>query len=258
MKKIIIVALGFILSSCANLKNFKNIELFKKSEKVNKDLERFSVQELYEKGYGHFARREYRPAAEAFSTIYYKAPGTPLSAEAEILEAYSLYKLSDFGEAIDILDNFILIHPEHKYLAYAKYLQAICYIRQMLAFTKDQENTIKAKQVCTEFIKQYPKTRYAEDLRLRLVMIEDVLAAHEVEVARYYINKKMPLAALKRLSNIMENYKDTNHYHEALYRSLECYQILGFSSEADKVYEKLANHPESKWFAYANILYNKR
>lgn len=259
MKKLVpvIITLALLLSSCKNLKSFKDLSFFKKNEKIAKNLENQSIETLYDVGYSHFEKKRYRAASEAFSAIYYKQPGTEMAAKAEIMEAYSLYNLLEFGEAIDILENFMLIHPNHQYIPYVKYLQAICYVRQMLLFTKDQENTLKAKAACIEFINNYPKTRYAEDLRLRLVMIEDVLEAHEMEIARYYISKNMPIAALKRLSNILERRSNTNHHLEALYRTIECYQMLGFKDEADKAYNKLSGSPESKWFLYANKLYNK-
>ena len=65
-------------------------------------------------------------------------------------------------------------------------------------------------------------------------LIDDILAAKEIYIARYYIKKEKWIAAVNRLKFIVNNYGTTIFVEEALHRLVEIYYILGLESEARK------------------------
>ena len=68
------------------------------------------------------------------------------------------------------------------------------------------------------FIKKYPKSDYAIDLKFKKDLIENQLAAKELYVAKYYISTKKWVPAINRLKIIMNKYDKTIFIEEALHR----------------------------------------
>ena len=46
---------------------------------------------------------------------------------------------------------------------------------------------IKTQKIITDFIKKYPNSDYSLDLKFKLGLIQNQLAAKEVYIAKYYI-----------------------------------------------------------------------
>ena len=59
------------------------------------------------------------------------------------------------------------------------------------------------------FLKNYPDTEYAIDLKFKKDLTQNQLAAKELYVAKYYISVQKWIPALNRLKNITENYDKT-------------------------------------------------
>ena len=68
-------------------------------------------------------------------------------------------------------------------------------------------------------------------------------------VARYYQKREKWLAALKRLTNILEKYQTTIYIEEALHRMVEIHYKIG-NIEASKKYASILgyNFNDSDWF----------
>ena len=65
-----------------------------------------------------------------------------------------------------------------------------------------------------QFIDMFPDTEYALDLKFKLGLVNNQLAAKEMFIARYYIDSKMD-SAINRLKHIIDNYEN-NFIEEAL------------------------------------------
>ena len=88
-------------------------------------------------------------------------------------------------------------------------------------------NGISKIRLINFIIKEYPDTDYALDGKYKLELIEDILAAKEIYIARYYIKKEKWIAAVNGLKFIVNNYGTTIFVEEALHRLVEVYYILG-------------------------------
>ena len=107
-------------------------------------------------------------------------------------------------------------------------------------------------------IKNYPKTDYAIDAKYKLELIEDMMAAKEMYIARYYINKQKWIAALNRLKKIVNEYDNTIYIEEALHRIVEIYFTIGLEHEAQKYANILGyNYKSSEWYERSYIIFNK-
>ena len=82
----------------------------------------------------------------------------------------------------------------------------------------------------------------------------DQLAAKEMEIGRFYLEKRSFPAAINRFRDVVSKYQTTRHTEEALERLVEAYMALGITAEAQNAAAVLGhNFPDSPWYkdAYA-------
>ena len=136
---------------------------------------------------------------------------------------------------------------------------AISFYEQILDEQKDIEPLLKSKEQIEFFIKEYPNTDYAIDLRFKLELVINQLAAKEISIARYYIKNEKWIAAINRLKVIVEKYDNTVFIEEALFRLVEIYYKLGLNEEAKATAILLGyNYNSSEWYARSYKILNKQ
>ena len=213
------------------------------------------AQELYNLGIKELEAKNYSKAANAFEKVFFQHPGNSITADAELMQAYSLYLDGEYDEVGDVLDIFLKLHPRHKDVAYAYYLKALANYVQISNITLDQSRTRYAKEGLEEVIRRYPGSKYAIDAALKIDLVNDHLAGKEMLVGRYYLKKRNPVAAIKRFQEVVEEYSTTTHIPEALHRLVESNLMLGLVNEAKKYAKVLEhNYPQSKWTAFSKRL----
>jgi outer membrane protein assembly factor BamD len=213
------------------------------------------VNTLYETGVNFLQQKKYDKAATEFEKIFFQHPGSSLTPQAELMQAYSLYLEGQYDQAIDVLDIFIKLHPRHEDIAYAYYLKAISNYTQISDVKLDQSRTRYAKEDFEEVITRFPATKYAIDSALKIDLVNDRLAGGEMMVGRYYLKKRNPIAAMSRFQTVIDLYDTTSHAEEALYRLVEANVMLGLTDEAQKYAATLGhNYPSGEWYKKAYIL----
>ena len=109
--------------------------------------------------------------------------------------------------------------------------------------------TVKSKKAFYEVINKYPDSEFVEDAYLKIDIINDRLAAKEIEIARYYQFKQQWISAINRYNKILENYDTSVYTEEALHRLVEIYYSLGLTEEAKRYASTLGfNFPDSDWY----------
>ena len=107
-------------------------------------------------------------------------------------------------------------------------------------------------------IRDSPDTDYAIDLRYKLELVINQLAAKEISIARYYIKNEKWIAAINRLKVVVEDYDDTVFVEEALFRLVEIYYKLGLENEAKAAAVLLGyNYNSSEWYKRSYKILNK-
>jgi outer membrane protein assembly factor BamD len=181
----------------------------------------------------------------------------PYSAEARrsiVLAAYAYYKAGKMPEAIASAERYTVMHPGTKDAPFAHHIIASAYFDDVKLANRDQTATRKSLEQLKILKTRYPDSKYAQDADNRIRIAEDLLAASEMEVGRFYLNKKNYVAAINRFKVVVSDYQTTAHVEEALMRLTECYMALGVRNEAQTAVAVLGhNFPESRWYkdAYA-------
>ena len=119
---------------------------------------------------------------------------------------------------------------------------------------KDLKPLLKSKKIIEDYMNKYPDTDYTLDLKFKLGLIKNQLAAKEIYVAKYYIKTQKWIPAINRLKVIVNDYQETIYIEEALHRLVEIYYTLGLINEAKKTAKILGyNYNSSKWYENFNI-----
>ena len=173
------------------------------------------------------------------------------------MASYSLYGINFYNEAIENLDDF-KTYPADKNIIYAHYLIAIIYYEQINDEKKDLLPLIQAEEKINFFLKKYPDSEYAIDLKFKKDLTQNQLAAKELYVAKYYISVQKWIPALNRLKNIIEKFDKTIFVEEALHRLVEINYFLGLEEEAKRYATILGyNYNSSEWFSQSYKIFNK-
>ena len=102
---------------------------------------------------------------------------------------------------------------------------------------------------------RFPDSKYSADAEKKVKQGIDNLAAHEMTVGRFYLQKQNYLSALNRFSTVIKSYPQTPQIEEALYRQVEIFVILGMNDDAKKAKDTLKKmFPDSQWNAGAQKL----
>ena len=246
-KFLIIIFFAFAIFSCS------------KKDKIAKPIpttESEAIQ-VYQEALDAIKDGQYLIASEKFDQSESLLPQTSWAAKSALMSSYCLYTLNYYDEATLNLKRFIKIYPADKNVDYAHYLIAIIYYEQILDEEKDLDPLIKSKKEIETFLKKYPDTDYAMDLRFKLDLILNQMAAKEISIARYYINNDKWIPAIKRLKVVVEEYDNTIFIEEALYRLVETYYRIGLVDEAQAAAAMLGyNYNSSEWYERSYAILN--
>ena len=106
-----------------------------------------------------------------------------------------------------------------------------------------------------EVSRRFPDSKYAGDAKQKALLARDHLAGKEMEVGRYYMNRKSYLAGINRFKKVVTDYQTSSQTPEALYRLAEGYMALGIVAEAQTAAAVLGhNFPRSQWYKDAYTL----
>lgn len=228
-----------------------------KSKIKEKSLD-LQVQEAYREGMEALDAGDVLYAAKKFNEVEILFPQSNSAPQSALMAAYSYYVQDYYGDAIAELERFIKVYPTNKDLSYAYYLLAICYYEQIVDEKKDLQSIINAKKTFNLIIKNYPNTEYAIDAEFKIDLINDVLAAKEMYLGRYYFDKKKWISAINRFREIIDNYDTTIYAEEALHRLVEVHYTIGLIDEAEKYAQLLGyNYQSSKWYENSYSLFDK-
>ena len=246
IRLIIVIVLIFSLISCS------------KKEPIYVVEDKIDPYQIYAEGINAFNKNDFFFANKKFSEAELNFEKPELASKAAIMASFSLYAINFYDEALEGLQRFLKKYPADKNIVYAHYLEAIIYFEQIDDEKKDIKPLLEANKKIDFFIKTFPESTYATDLKFKKDLIQNQLAAKELYIARYYISIEKWAPAIKRLKNILTNYDQTIFIEEALHRLVEINYYLGLEKEAKEFAKILGyNYNSSEWYAESYKLLNK-
>ena len=241
---ILLCFLTVAISGCSALKSKPKI-----------DIDTYSAKEIYDLGEDRLAKKRPQDAAKYFSEIERLYPYSEWAKRGLIMQAYSYHKDQDYENSRSAAQRYIDFFPAAEDAAYAQYILALSYYDQISEVGRDQDVTVKALQELRLLIERYPDSKYAKDSAEKFDMAFSFLAAKEMEVGRYYLQRGYYTSAVNRFRKVVQEFRTTEQTPEALYRLIECYLSLGLRGEAQSAAAILQeSYSSTQWHKDSLIL----
>ena len=213
--------------------------------------------EAYKKGLEELEKGQALIAAKKFNEAETLFPQSQWAPRSALMSAYSYFDFGYYVESNDEVNRFLKTYPNSDRKNYAYYLKAMSYYNQIVDEKKDLGPIIEAKESFQIIILQYPNTDYAMDAEFKLELIEEILAAKEMHIGRFYLKKEKWIPAINRFKKVVEDYETTIFAEEALHRLVEVYYKIGLVKESKKYAITLGyNYQSGEWYENSYQVFN--
>src|ERR1700747_2005228 len=215
------------------------------------------ADKLYNEGlYLMNQKSDPKAASKKFEEVDRQHPYSDWARKSLLMSAYSFYQAGNYDECIGAATRYVTLHPGSPDAAYAQYLIAASHYDQIPDISRDQGRTEKAIAALDEVVRKYLTSEYAVSAKAKLQAARDQLAGKEMDIGRYYMEKRDYTAAITRFKTIVPQYQTTREVEEALFRLTEAYMSIGIVGEAQTAAAVLGhNFPDSRWYQDAyNLL----
>ncbi|MGQ3209779.1 MAG: outer membrane protein assembly factor BamD [Shinella sp.] len=205
---------------------------------------------LYNQGLANLNSGKVTEASRKFEAVDRQHPFSEEARKALVMSAFTNYRQGRNEEAITAGKRYLNLYPGSSDAAYAQYIIGLAYWKQIPSVTQDQRTSQQTLEAMQAVVEKYPESEYVEDAQTKIRFARDQLAGKEMQVGRYYLERKEYIAAASRFRVVVEKYPMTNQIEEALARLVETYYAMGVDTEAQTAAAVLGhNYPDSQWYA---------
>jgi outer membrane protein assembly factor BamD len=204
---------------------------------------------LYNQALANLNAGRLQEASKKFAAIDRQHPYSEYARKSMVMGAFTNYRLGNYDDAISAAKRYLTLYPSTDDAPYAEYIIGLSYYRQIKDVTQDQKEARQTIQAMQDLVQRWPDSEYVEDAKEKIRFANDQLAGKEMQVGRYYLERREYIAAIKRFRTVVENYSNTRHIEEALSRLVEAYYAMGLTDEAQTAAAVLGhNYPDSQWY----------
>ncbi len=192
-----------------------------------------------------------------FATIINTYPDSPFLPLAKLAIADSFFlegTTSSLIQAAQAYQDWLTFFPTDPLADDASLKVAEAEMRQMGLSDRDISHARKAEQRLKVLLQQYPKSPLRETVEARLHEVQENLALHNLQIARFYYDVKYSTGkgglkgAQSRLKEITDKYPCFSYNDEVFFRLASTYQAEEEPDEAAKYYQKLVQEfPDSEY-----------
>ena len=217
----------------------------------------WSAQKIYAEAKDALASATYDRAVTLFEKLEARYPFGRYAQQAQLEIAYAYYKAGETASALAACDRFIKLHPNHPNVDYAYFLKGVVNFNDDLGYfgeisrqdptERDSRAARDSFDAFRQLVVKFPDSRYAADAAQRMAYLLNAMAANDVHVARYYMNRGAYLAAANRAQAVVKTYPQAPAVEDALIIMVLAYEALGLKdlkADAQRVLTK--NFPQAQ------------
>jgi outer membrane protein assembly factor BamD len=193
-------------------------------------------------------------AIELYEQLQAAYPASKYAPQAKIEKAYTFYLNGEYENAIKALNSYIRLYPKESSTAYAYYLRGKASEKKSSSILdgywtdnaqRDVDSVKDAFNYYLLLINNFPKSKYSEEAKGRLIAIRNTLARHELFVAIFYTKRGANIAAINRSKYIIEKFPNTPSVPAALHlmaRNYDQMDVKNLAKDTRRVIEE--SYPE--------------
>ncbi|MDP3560838.1 MAG: outer membrane protein assembly factor BamD [Legionellaceae bacterium] len=206
--------------------------------------EGMSAEQLHKEGNASLAKKQYSDAIkrlEALDTMY---PFNDYAEQAQINLIYAYYKKEDYASTAATAERFIHLYPRAKKVDYAYYMKGLAHFHQvrgtlanMLPMDISWRDPGTQSQAYSDFatlVQKFPESRYKPNALQHMIYLRNMFAQHELNIALYYYERQMYVAARERASYLIKTYPQAPSTQQALSIVYHANIALGLTKAAEE------------------------
>jgi outer membrane protein assembly factor BamD len=205
-----------------------------------------TAKQNYDRGLEELKKENFVEASHYFTYVKQKFPFSKFAGLAELALADTEFSRGNYQEAIDSYRSFARLHPTHEKVedGYTAFRIAECFVKEMPddwvllppSYEKDQSFVRDALRELDSALAKHPSSPYvaqAKDYRRDVLRR---LIEHEVYVARFYLERGHPKAAIMRIQSALKRYPDSGREGELMLALGETHLKMGNPASARQVF----------------------
>lgn len=245
MKRFQVLFLVTLLVSLSSCKTWWN-----KDDEDKNPFKGMTAEQLHEESQKALNKGEYASAIkrlEAMETMY---PFSDYTERSQMDLIYAYYKNEDYPAAAATAERFVHLYPRAKHVDYAYYMRGLSNFQQtrgvfakILPMDESWRDPGTQTQAYSDFailIQKFPESKYKANSLQRMIYLRNMFAQQELNISKYYLKRKMYVAAIERASYLVKNYPQAPSAKTALTIMYKSNKALGLDKAADeamKVYQ---------------------
>lgn len=199
-------------------------------------------EQFYQTAQRQLNSRNFRASIATYQALESRFPFGRYAEQGQLELIYAYFANLDLEAARTAADRFIRLHPDSASVDYAYYMKGMAsfaedsgFISRFLPTDPSKRDPGRARDSFAEFsllVALYPDSEYAADARARMIQLRNTLAAYEIHVANYYLERRAYIAALNRGRYVVENFQGSPIVSDGVAVMVEAYLRLGLDDQA--------------------------
>ena len=215
-----------------------------------------SDAQIFAVGEKALTKKDYNKAVKSFEALDALYPFGPYSQRAQYTIIYAYYMNDDLAMALAAAARYIRLYPQSDDVVYAYYMRGIVnmgrstnWLQRRLGEDRTERDLTYVRQAFMDFaqvVQLFPHSQYAPDAQRRMLIIRNMLAQSELNVAKFYMDRKVYIGAANRASYLVEHYQGAPQVIPALAILVKAYRAMGEPELAQKAAQILRlNYPNA-------------
>lgn len=214
-----------------------------------------NAEQAYVEALDQFRGGNYLRAEPMFRKVRKEYPFSRFAALAELRVADCLLNEKKYAEAIQAYQEFIRFRPSHHEVPYARFKIAQAHFEEiptswLLApppYKRDLGAAHEALHALRRYLVDFPDDPRVPDAHEMMQKVVELLAKHELYVARFYLHRDVPKAAVARLQTLLNAYEGSPVEPEAMLLLGNTYLELHDRDRARRTFQVLVKrHPKAE------------
>ncbi len=204
---------------------------------------------IFNNGEMALAKGKYSDATKEFEALDALYPFGVYTQQGQRDIIYAYYMDGDNLLAVAAADRYVRLYPQSNHVDYALYLQGLAnfvqggtWMQRFMGLDISPHDLSNLKAAFADFnqlVLRYPRSIYTKDAALHMAFIRNILARHELQIATFYMQRHVYVAAANRASYVVRHFQGAPQVIPALQLMVKAYTNLGLTQLAGQSAELL-------------------